>query len=51
MVYAAKGLDVKHVMVDGKIIMENYKIKTVDEEEIMKEAEKTKEKLLEKVKR
>ncbi|RLE56155.1 MAG: hypothetical protein DRJ30_02710 [Candidatus Methanomethylicota archaeon] len=50
-VYAAKGLDVKHVMVDGKIIMENYKIKTVDEEEIMKEAEKTKEKLLEKVKR
>ncbi|MEM3571509.1 MAG: amidohydrolase family protein, partial [Candidatus Bathyarchaeia archaeon] len=38
-VYSAFGSDVETVIIDGKIIMENYKIKTVDEEKIIKDAE------------
>ncbi|MEM2897513.1 MAG: amidohydrolase [Candidatus Bathyarchaeia archaeon] len=39
-VYSALGSDVETVIVDGKIIMENYEIKTVDEKKIMSDAEK-----------
>lgn len=40
LVYAAKGGDVKTVIVNGKIIMENYKMVTVNEEEIIEKAKK-----------
>ncbi len=40
LVYAAKGSDVKTVIVDGKIIMENYQVLTVDEEKILSTAKK-----------
>jgi len=39
-VYAAQGQDVDTVIIDGKIIMQNRKILTVDEEKILEEAEK-----------
>lgn len=38
--YSAQASDVETVIVDGKVIMENYEIKTIDEEKIMFEAEK-----------
>jgi len=40
-IYSARGSDVDLVIVDGKIIMANRCVKTLDEEIIMEEAEKT----------
>jgi 5-methylthioadenosine/S-adenosylhomocysteine deaminase len=37
-VYSANGNDVDAVIVDGKIVMENREIKTVNEEEVMEKA-------------
>jgi len=40
-VYSACRSDVDTVIVDGKILMENKNVKTLDEEEVMLEAQKT----------
>jgi len=40
-VYAAHGSDVDTVIVDGKILMENRQVKTLDEQAVMEKAEKT----------
>ncbi|MEM3700886.1 MAG: amidohydrolase [Candidatus Bathyarchaeia archaeon] len=40
LVYSARGSDVDTVIVDGKIIMENRHVKTLDEASIMRKAEK-----------
>jgi 5-methylthioadenosine/S-adenosylhomocysteine deaminase len=40
-VYSARGSDVDTVIVDGKIVMENRQVKTLDEQAIMERAEKT----------
>ncbi len=40
-VYSAHGSDVDTVIVDGNIIMENRKVKTLDEQAVMERAEKT----------
>lgn len=40
-VYSAHGSDVDTVIVDGKILMENRQVKTLDEQAIMERAEKT----------
>ncbi|HHV65221.1 MAG TPA: amidohydrolase [Peptococcaceae bacterium] len=40
LVYCARGSDVRTVMVDGKILMENYHLTTLDEEQICAEVEK-----------
>jgi len=40
-VYSACGSDVDTVIVDGKILMESRKVKTLDEEEVMLKAQKT----------
>ena len=45
-VYAAKPHDVDTVIVDGKIIMENRKVETLNVEKVMDMAEKTKNELL-----
>jgi len=45
-VYSASGSDVDTVIVDGKIIMENRRMKTLDEEEVMLKAQKTSSDLL-----
>jgi len=40
LVYSARGGDVDTVIVDGKILMENRKVETLNEREIMEKAEK-----------
>jgi 5-methylthioadenosine/S-adenosylhomocysteine deaminase len=40
-VYSAHGSDVDTVIVDGKILMENRQVKTLDEQAVMEKAEKT----------
>jgi 5-methylthioadenosine/S-adenosylhomocysteine deaminase len=39
-VYSARGSDVDTVIVDGKILMENGQLKTLDEQSVMEKAEK-----------
>ena len=46
LVYSAGGADVITVVVDGKVVMENRKIMTVDEEEVMEEVNFRAKKLL-----
>jgi 5-methylthioadenosine/S-adenosylhomocysteine deaminase len=45
-VYSARGGDVDTVIVDGKILMENRQVKTLDEQAIMEKAEDTASDLL-----
>jgi len=45
-VYSARGSDVNTVIVDGKILMRDRIVKTLDEEEVMRRAQKTAENLL-----
>lgn len=40
-VYSAHASDVDTVIVDGKILMENRHVKTLDEQAVMERAEKT----------
>ena len=47
LVYAAEGSDVKTVIIDGKIVMEDRVVKTMKEERIMHEANRRAMKLLE----
>ncbi|MEM2608941.1 MAG: amidohydrolase [Candidatus Bathyarchaeia archaeon] len=51
LVYAAKATDVETVMVNGKLIVENGRLTTVNYEEVMVMAEKAKDSLLERLKR
>jgi 5-methylthioadenosine/S-adenosylhomocysteine deaminase len=48
LVYTARGSDVSHSIIDGKIVMENYELKTLDEQRIMEAARVQTEDLLEK---
>jgi 5-methylthioadenosine/S-adenosylhomocysteine deaminase len=48
LVYAARGSDVSHSIISGKIVMEDYELKTLDERRIMEEARVQTEDLLEK---
>ena len=47
LVYAAGGSDVDTVIIDGKIVMQNRVVKTLDESRIMREASERGKKLLE----
>ena len=38
--YSAQAADVSTVLVNGKVLMENYKVKTIDVEETMREGER-----------
>jgi 5-methylthioadenosine/S-adenosylhomocysteine deaminase len=49
LVYAVKGSDVETVIVNGKIVMEEMRLTTVDVERVMENAEKAKRILLEKL--
>ncbi len=46
LVYSARGADVDTVLINGKIVMENREITTVDIHKVLNMAEKTKENLL-----
>lgn len=50
LVYAAQAADVKTVIIDGKVIMENRQVLTMDEERILYEAEKCAQNLVDMVK-
>lgn len=39
LVYSAKGCNVDSVIIDGKIVMENRKVKTLNEEEVIQKAQ------------
>jgi len=45
-VYSSQARDVETVIIDGNIVMENRKIKTIDEEEVLKKARETAERLV-----
>lgn len=47
MVYTAQASDVETVIINGKVIMENYKVKTIDEEMVYTNIEKSISRLLE----
>jgi len=49
LVYAARAADVDTVLIGGKIVMENRKVKTVNVDEVLEMAEKTKESLLDRL--
>jgi len=50
LVYSTKSADVETVFIDGRLVMENKMIKTVNVEELLDTAKKCKERLLEKLK-
>ena len=41
MIYSANGSDVQTLIVDGRVLMENREVKTLNEEEIMEKAQET----------
>jgi 5-methylthioadenosine/S-adenosylhomocysteine deaminase len=45
LVYSATGADVRDVIIDGKVIMENRQLLTLDEEEILRKAKEWGEKI------
>ena len=48
LVYSATGMDVRDVIIDGRVVVRNKKVLTLDEEKIYEEADKHKERILEK---
>lgn len=48
-VYAAEGGDVVNSIIDGKLVMENHRVLTVDEERVMEEVEAITRRLISKV--
>ena len=45
-VYSANGADVDTVIVDGKLVMQNRKIMTLDEKEVIKQVKKVAKRVL-----
>jgi 5-methylthioadenosine/S-adenosylhomocysteine deaminase len=45
LVYSATGADVRDVIIDGKVIMENRRLLTLEEEEILEKAKEWGEKI------
>ena len=50
LIYAACGSDISETIVNGKMIVKDHQIQTIDVFKLMEEAEKTKENLLQKIK-
>lgn len=49
LVYAAKGSDVRTTIVDGKVLMDDYRVIVLDEQKVMEEARKAAEDLVARV--
>ncbi|MDW8359135.1 MAG: amidohydrolase family protein, partial [Candidatus Caldarchaeum sp.] len=49
LIYSASGEDVRDVMIDGKFVVRNKQVLTLDEEDVLKKANKQLERLLAKV--
>jgi 5-methylthioadenosine/S-adenosylhomocysteine deaminase len=50
LVYSAKGSDVMTTIVNGKVLMDNYKVLVLDEQKVMEDAQKAAEELVERSK-
>jgi 5-methylthioadenosine/S-adenosylhomocysteine deaminase len=50
LVYTAKGSDVRTTIVDGKVLMDDYRVTVLDEQKVMEEARKAAEELVSRVK-
>jgi 5-methylthioadenosine/S-adenosylhomocysteine deaminase len=50
LVYSARGSDVRTTIVDGKILMDNYRVLVLDEEKVMEETKMAAEELVARVK-
>jgi 5-methylthioadenosine/S-adenosylhomocysteine deaminase len=48
-VYSGEGRDVETVIIDGKIVMENRKIQTIDEVKVLEESQKSSERILDRL--
>ncbi|AKB19699.1 MULTISPECIES: amidohydrolase family protein [unclassified Methanosarcina] len=46
LVYSAKGSDVRTTIVDGKVLMDNYRVLVLDEEKVVEEARRAAEELV-----
>jgi 5-methylthioadenosine/S-adenosylhomocysteine deaminase len=49
LVYATKAADVEAVIINGKMVMENRKLATVNDERVMEAAKKAKYRLIDKL--
>jgi 5-methylthioadenosine/S-adenosylhomocysteine deaminase len=49
LVYSAKGSDVRTTIVDGKILMDDYRVLVLDEQKVIEEAQKAAEELVARV--
>jgi len=49
-VYAARSLDVKHVVVNGRIVVRDHELLTVDVDEVIRKASKVRDELLSRLK-
>ena len=49
LVYSAKGSDVRTTIVNGKILMDNYRVLVLDEQKVVEEAQKASEELVARV--
>ncbi|AKB27674.1 S-adenosylhomocysteine deaminase [Methanosarcina siciliae T4/M] len=49
LVYSAKGCDVRTTIVDGKVLMDNYRVLALDEEKVIEEARTAAEELVARV--
>ena len=50
LVYSATGADVRDVIIDGKVVMENRKLLTLDEGRILEKMKGVKENILQRIK-
>ncbi|MEM2096401.1 MAG: amidohydrolase [Candidatus Caldarchaeum sp.] len=49
LVYSAEGRDVETVMIDGRVVMENRRMTTVDEQKVLEESQKSSERILDRL--
>jgi 5-methylthioadenosine/S-adenosylhomocysteine deaminase len=49
LVYSATGADVRDVIIDGKLVMQNRKLLTIDEENVLNRMQEIKEKIIKRV--
>ncbi len=46
LVYSAKGSDVRTTIVDGKVLMNDYRVMVLDEQKVMEKAQKAAQELV-----
>jgi 5-methylthioadenosine/S-adenosylhomocysteine deaminase len=49
LVYSATGADVRDVIIDGRLVMENRRLLTLDEEEILEKMQRIKGRITQRI--